>query len=260
MRRLCAAIAVALSFCITAAAAAQDTFEIQVYEWETVPRGLWNLETHYNFTARGSRLFEGTVAPTRHQSHLTFELTRGITDDFEMAAYLVTAYRPGDGGGAAFAGWRLRPRVKVPKSWNWPIDFSFSAEVGFPQAAYEDNVVTLELRPILEKKFGRWQFDVNPVFAHALRGAGGREGFEAEPSARVAFEYSKPVTFSVEYYGASGPLKHLPPVNEQVHQIYPNVDFNINEDVVWNLGVGWALTPAGAQLVYKTRFGVLFGR
>jgi hypothetical protein len=27
---------------------AQDPFEIQIYEYETVPKGMWNLETHIN--------------------------------------------------------------------------------------------------------------------------------------------------------------------------------------------------------------------
>src|SRR4030095_13304985 len=33
-------------------------FEIQVYEYETVPKGMWNLETHFNFVARGTKEFE----------------------------------------------------------------------------------------------------------------------------------------------------------------------------------------------------------
>ncbi len=35
---------------------------------------------------------------------------------------------------------------------------------------YEENSVTLELRPIIEKKLGRFQIDVNPVVGRALRG------------------------------------------------------------------------------------------
>ncbi len=30
---------------------AQDPFEIQVYEYETVPKGMWNLETHINYVS-----------------------------------------------------------------------------------------------------------------------------------------------------------------------------------------------------------------
>lgn len=85
---------------------AQDPFEIQVYEYATVPKGRWNLETHFNYTSRGTGTPEGTVAPTEGQSHLTFELTRGVTDLFEMAGYLVLAKRAGHGVGATDADHR----------------------------------------------------------------------------------------------------------------------------------------------------------
>ena len=77
---------------------AQDPFEIQVYEYETVPKGTWSLETHTNFTFRGTKSTEGTVAPSNNQFHLTYELTRGITEHFELAGYLLLSRRPGTPG------------------------------------------------------------------------------------------------------------------------------------------------------------------
>jgi len=49
-----------------ATARAQDQFEIQVYEYKTVPKGMWNLETHLNYIGRGAKSFEGRVAPTNN--------------------------------------------------------------------------------------------------------------------------------------------------------------------------------------------------
>jgi hypothetical protein len=140
---------VAMWALIATVARAQDPFEIQVYYYETVPKGRWNLETHINYVGKGTKFFEGPVAPTNNQFHLTFELTRGITNHYETAVYLLTAHRPG--AGYEFAGWRLRPRVRLPKSWGLPVDVSFSAEFGFPQRQFDENSVTLELRPIIEK-------------------------------------------------------------------------------------------------------------
>lgn len=84
-------VGILLLFLLTAVseARAQDPFEIQVYEYETVPKGMWNLETHINYVGKGTRKFEGPVAPTNNQFHLTFELTRGVTENFEMAGYLI---------------------------------------------------------------------------------------------------------------------------------------------------------------------------
>src|SRR3954463_3925514 len=100
----------------------QDTFEFQVYEWETVPKGRWNLETHMNYVGSGVKLFEGTVAPTHDQFHLTYELTRGITEHFEMAGYLVLARRPGNS--LDYVAARIRPRYSFPESLGLPMKTS----------------------------------------------------------------------------------------------------------------------------------------
>src|SRR5262245_25809252 len=108
-----------------APAFAQDPFEIQVYEYITVPKGKWDLETHVNQTMAGAM---------KDQTHLTFELTRGITDYFETAIYLVNARRPGVNG--EFVGWRVRPRFRLPQG-KLPFKFSLSTEFGFPKEVYE---------------------------------------------------------------------------------------------------------------------------
>ena len=241
-------------------AQAQDPFEIQIYEYELVPKGMWNLETHANFTGRGVKKFEGTVAPTHHQFHLTYELTRGVTKHFELAGYLVLARRAGPGGGWDFVGWRVRPRFAVPESWNWPVGVSLSLEVGFPKAAYEENKTTFELRPIIEKKWGRLQLDVNPVLGRALRCPGTSEGWDFEPGVRIAWAATERFEPSLEYYGGTGPIRDVLPIREQSHQFYPGWDLKLTENIVWNFGLGIAATPAGNQIVYKMRLGILFGR
>ncbi len=194
-------------------ARAQDPFEIQGYEYETVPKGMWNLETHINYIGKGTSKFEGPVAPTNDQFHLTFELTRGVTENFEAAGYLVLAHRPG-GDTLDYVAWRLRPRVSVPRWWHWPVDVSMSIEFGFPRKVYEENSVTLELRPIIEKKLGRCQIDVNPVVGRALRGPGANEGWDFEPGVRFAYEMNKKLDLSLEYYGSTGAIGDFLPANQ----------------------------------------------
>jgi hypothetical protein len=250
MRAAGATALLAFTLVLAAPARAQDPFEIQVYEYETVPKGRWNLETHVNYVSKGTTEYEGPMAPTEGQFHTTFELTRGITDEFELAGYLLLgSYK---GGSFQFAGARFRPRVMAPKEWNWPIGVSLSVEIGFPKKVFEENGTTLEIRPILEKKFGRFQLDFNPVVGTALSGPGKGE-WDFEPGARLAYEASKALDLSVEYYGAI-PFSGGP----SVHQIFPGGDIHFSEDVVLNLGVGWGLTDAGNQLVWKMRLGVAF--
>ena len=235
---------------------AQDAFEIQVYEYITVPQGKWNLETHFNYTARGTTQYEGLVAPTRHQTHLTFELTRGITDYFEMAGYLVLASRPGQS--PDFAGWRLRPRVRLPERWKLPVLISFSAEVAFPRDAYEAADATLELRPILERQFGAVALDINPVLGRSLKGPGSHDGWDFEPGARLGVSITRAIDLSVEYYGAFGPVGDFLPRAEQVHQFFGGGDIQLSENVVMNLGLGVGATSVGNRTVLKARLGWLF--
>jgi hypothetical protein len=234
---------------------AQDPFEIQVYEYVTVPKGRWNLETHINRVARGSKLAEGPVAKTEGQNHLTFELTRGITDNFEMAGYLVTASRAGVNG--ELVGWRLRPRYRLPENL-FPVKISLSAEVGFPKEVYEENEITLELRPIIERGWGRWLVDINPVVGRALRGPNAAEGWDFEPGVRVGYTVNEKVDLSLEYYGATGVLTDPLPGSQQVHQFFPGADINLSSNVVWNVGVGFGATNAGNTTVYKMRLGWMF--
>ncbi|HEY9431281.1 MAG TPA: hypothetical protein VI260_07455 [Blastocatellia bacterium] len=235
---------------------AQDQFEIQVYEYETVPKGRWNLETHINYIGKGTKFFEGPVAPTNNQFHLTFELTRGITNLFETAAYLLTAHRPG--AGYEFAGWRFRNRVRAPKSWKLPVDLSVSAELGYPQKQYEENSETLEIRPIIEKKFGRFQFDINPILERALRGPGTKEGWILGPCMRLGYKLNKRLDLSMEYYSDLGPLTDLLPPDRQAHQFYPGGDLKFGENTVVTFGVGFGATQVGNRLIYKIRIGHLF--
>jgi hypothetical protein len=241
-------------------AAAQDPFEIEVYGYETAPRHAWELDTHLNYIALGTTSFDGSVAPSEHQVHFALELTRGLTDHWEVTAYLLSAHRPGPG--FEYAGWRLRSRVRFPQEWRLPVDLSLAAELEFPRPAYDENSAGLELRPILEKRVGRVQLEFNPVIERGLRGRGanGAGNWEFEPGARVGVTINPRVDLSVEYYGKMGLLGSAFPAAERVHQFYPGADLKLGNGLELNVGVGFGTTAAGNRLVFKSRFEVPLGR
>jgi hypothetical protein len=240
---------------LPARGAAQDPFEIEVYGYRTAARAEWELDAHVNYIARGTTGLDGSVAPGEHQGHLALELTRGLTDHVEFAAYLLSAYRPGSG--IEYAGARVRSRVRAPEAWRLPVGLSLAAELEFSPAAYDENAVGLEIRPIVEKRIGRLLLDADPVLERGLRGHGGaRSGeWELEPSARIGFTLNPALDLSVEYYGKLGET-----AADRVHQIYPGVDLKLGEDFEVNLGVGFGLTTAGSRMVLKTRFEIPLGR
>ena len=253
-------LVLALAAALPRAARAQDPFEIEVYDYATAARGEWELDTHLGYIARGTRVADGTVAPTEHQAHLALELTRGLTDHWEVAAYLLAAARPGVGG--EYAGWRVRSRVRLPESWGWPVAVGLGAELEFAPAAYDENAVGLEIRPIVEKRLGRVRVDLNPIVERGLRGrdTASAGGWEFQPSARLGVTISQLVDVSLEYYGKTALLGTAVRATEQVHQLYPGVDLKLGDDLVVNVGVGFGTTTAGNRLVFKARGELPLGR
>jgi len=232
--------------------AAQDPFEIEVYQYETTERGEWELGAHLNHVGTGTTAYDGLVAPTEHQTHLALELTRGVTDHWEVGAYLLSAYRPGTG--AEYAGWRLRSRVRFPQAWRLPVDVSLGAELEFTRAAYDETAAGLEIRPTLGRRFGRLQLDLNPVVERGLRGQGSSYAgeWEFEPGARVAFTLSKSADLSVEYYGKTRLFDGE--AGAPVHQLFPSLDLKLGDDVVCSVGVGVGTAAAANRLVFKSCF------
>src|SRR5580692_2834162 len=82
---------------------AQDPFEIHVYEYEPMTRGEYSLEAHLNLTAQGTSQRDGTLLPTAQQTHLTFEPTFGVTENFAVGFMFLNAWQPGYA--PQFAGW-----------------------------------------------------------------------------------------------------------------------------------------------------------
>src|SRR5437899_5110281 len=115
-------------------AGAQENYEIQVYPYEIVEPGHTMIELHSNFTLRGSRSAEGGVLPTNHQLHETIEVTHGFNDWLEIGFYIFTSSARGQGVG--WVGDHVRPRVRVPPRWNWPVGVSVSNEIGYQRGRY----------------------------------------------------------------------------------------------------------------------------
>jgi hypothetical protein len=245
---------------LASAAWAQDPFELHVYEYETLPPGVWTLETHMNYVPSGTTAPAGALLPTDNQAHITLELTRGIAPNLAIGAMFLTATGPGVAPGIRYAGWRILPHLAAPKSWKLPVDLGLVVEISFQDQRYEENTRQIELRPVIQKNVDRYQFDFNPVFSRGLRGQGRSDGWVFEPNLRLGYGVSHKLDASIEYYGTLGPVRGIEPLGQQVHQIYPGVDWRITEHLLCNLGIGFGMTPVGNQLVVKSRLEYEWGR
>src|SRR5437016_14078239 len=127
---------------------AQDNYEIQVYGADTVEPHATMVEFHTNFTVDGSKVPTDGVRPTNHAIHETLEITHGFNDWFETGFYVFTSYNPGYGW--QWVGDHIRPRVRVPPSWQWPVGVSLSTEIGYQRAAFSADTWNWEIRPIID--------------------------------------------------------------------------------------------------------------
>jgi hypothetical protein len=241
-----------LGLCFLQPLTAQDTFELEVYPYATADRGAWELEGYINRLSRGTTSFDGTVAPTDGQWRFAAQITRGITDHFELAGYLLGAQVPDLG--FKYAGWRMRARVRAPRTWDLPVDLGLAAEFEAAEPLFSESSRTAEVVPILERRFGGLQVILNPAVERHLTGPEKGE-WELEPRARLAFPVGE-VTLGFEYHGGWGQIGDFKSGSQQVHQFYPTADFELPNGVGLHFGVGFGATTTGDQLVYKTRIEI----
>ena len=245
-------------------ARAQDNYEIQVYGSDTVPAHNLMVELHSNFTVEGSKTVVDGMIPTNHAEHETLELTYGWNSWFETGFYVFTSINPGYGW--QWVGDHIRPRVRVPESWHWPVGVSLSTEIGYQQAQFSPDTWTWEIRPIVDKQYKRWYFAFNPALERALHGPGVNDGFAFSPNAKVSYEfvkwksanYEKNAAFGLEYYGSFGPIPYFYSPPEQQQQFFPSFDVDLSPKWEINFGVGIGTTQSTDHLIVKGIIGRRF--
>jgi hypothetical protein len=249
-------LGIALTLAAAPFLAAQDNYEIQVYPSETLAPGKLMIELHSNFTFQGEKEVANGVRPTEHALHETIEVTYGFTPWFETGFYIFTSARSGEGW--QWVGDHIRPRVRAPESWHWPVGVSLSTEFGYQRRVYSEDTWSWEIRPIVDKQLGRWYLSFNPAIDKAVHGANAGRGFEFSPNFKAGYDFTRVVTIGVEYYGALGPVARFDPGPQQQHQIVPTLDLNVSPDWELNFGAAIGVTHATDRFLLKMIVGRRF--
>jgi hypothetical protein len=239
-------------------ATAQENYEIQVYGAETMAPNRTMVELHSNLTFTGSKGVVNGVLPTTHALHETIEITQGFTPWFETGFYIFTSVNPGYGW--QWVGDHIRPRVRVPEEWHWPVGVSLSLEFGYQRAKFSEDTWTLEVRPIIDKQLGRWYLAFNPTLDRSFHGPGVSQGVVFSPNFKVGYDITKRVNAGVEYYGSLGPITGFDPLRDQQQQILPAIDLNLGPNWEFNFGVGVGVTHSTDHLLVKMILGRRFGK
>jgi hypothetical protein len=241
---------------VVSAAHAQGNYEIQVYGSDTVPPRTTMLELHSNYTVVGQREFIDGQSPTYHAVHETLEITQGLNQWSEVGFYVFTSYQSATG--YQWVGDHIRPRVRVPDSWRWPVGVSLSTEIGYQRALYSYDTWTWEIRPIVDKAIGRWYFAVNPAFERTFHGPDVNLGIGFSPAAKISYDFTKQVSGGLEYYGDYGSITNIASLHYQQQEFFPVIDLNVSPKWEINFGVGVGATASTDHWIVKGIVGRRF--
>ncbi|HEU4989474.1 MAG TPA: hypothetical protein VFT41_06815 [Gemmatimonadaceae bacterium] len=253
LARVCSLATAAAALCATGLRA-QDNYEIQVYGAPTVEAHSTMFELHSNFAFDGRKNFLDGMYPTEHALHETLEITQGINDWAEVGFYVFTSSR--NGQGVQWVGDHIRPRIRVPDSWHWPVGVSLSTEFGYQRTQFSEDSWNWEIRPIIDQTLGAWYWAINPAFERTWKGPGVSDGVGFAPAAKIAYTITPQVAGGVEYYGSYGSVTNgFAPMRDQEHQFFGALDLNVSP--VWeiNVGVGVGTTPSTDHLIAKLILG-----
>ena len=242
---------------LAALASAQGNYEIQIYGSETMAPGHTMVELHSNFTVQGSKTTSDGTYPTNHQLHETVEVTQGWNNWLETGFYIFTSAGP-NGQGYKWVGDHIRPRVRIPEKWHWPVGMSLSLEAGYQRALFSRDTWTLEIRPIIDKQVGPWYLAFNPATERSWHGPGTSQGLVFTPGVKVGYSFTKKVAGGFEYYGETGNITSFDPIGEQQQQLIPSIDLDLSPDWEFNFGVGVGITHGTDHLLVKMILGRRF--
>src|SRR4051794_10600643 len=214
-------------------------------------------ELHSNFTFEGSKNKQGALLPTEHALHETIEITHGWNDWAETGFYIFTSVVPGYGW--QYVGSHIRPRVRAPTSWHWPVGVSISTEVGYQRPPFSSDTWNWEIRPIIDKQLGKTYLSFNPTIDRSFHGPGVNDGVVFAPNFKYGYDVTKRVSAGFEYYGAVGRFYSWDPFRQQEHQFVPSIDLDLGADWEFNFGLGVGVTQSTDHLLVKLILGRRFG-
>ena len=232
---------------------AQDDYEIQVYRSETLEKGYTIFELHSNYTTSGNKQYSDNIFPSDKLFHETLEITHGFSDNFEMGVYFFNAI--GSNGRTGYAGSHIRPRVRIPESWNLPVGLSVGSEIGYQRIGFFNNHWLFEIHPIIDKEFGKFYIAINPTFDWNIDRSA---DFEFNPCMMASYKISKIADLGLEWYSGYGPVQDILPWDQQHQVLYIATNINFGTNWEFNAGIGRGLNSSADPWIIKCILGKSF--
>jgi hypothetical protein len=236
------------------AAAQIDPWEFENYPYATLSRGMVELETDNAVVANGHNhggngTARGTF-PSQGRWYNGNSLNYGLTDRIEVASYL--NFTQPRGHGFWWAGDKLRVRGRLFDEDVLPVNLGWYAEMEWHKTPqFDDADLELELKPIIEKDFGRFALIINPIFEKSLYGRGHDQGFEFGYRNGAYYRWRRYFSPGVEVYGGIGLINDSNPLRAQQHYVFPVIWGQLPYGIEYNLGPGFGLTRGSDHVLVK---------
>jgi hypothetical protein len=168
----------------------------------------------------------------------------------EAAAYLDLAHA--DAHSFEYAGSRFRLRGSLFEKAELPVDLGWYAELEWQrQPRFTGNELEVDLRPIIERDFGRFTVSLNPILEKALVGPDHNKGFEFQYAAKLSYRWMPLFSPALEFYGDMGKIDDSDPLRAQQHYIFPAFDMRLPGGWRFNVGAGAGLTRGSDRVIVK---------
>jgi hypothetical protein len=239
---------VALFMAASAAAFAQ-TDEIQVYDAEIEPVGIFNVMVHNNFTPIGREVpeYPGAII-ANHSDNGAVEWAYGVKPWMEQGLYLPVYSAYSEGRGGSLNGFKIRELFVRPNAAEHEFFYGMNFEFSVNYTYWEQQRITSEIRPIIGTHLGRFDLIYNPIVDTNYRG--GLGGLQFNPAGRIAYNVNEKWAVAFEEYDGFGTFNQILKANDQFHEVWAVMDHN-SKIVDIETGVGVGVTDGADKLTLK---------
>jgi hypothetical protein len=229
-----------------------QTDEIQVYDGEIAPVGIFNLMVHNNFTPKGRTTpdYKGAII-ANHSFQVTAEWAYGVKPWMEQGLYLPVTSPYSTNYGSTINGFKIRELFVEPNAHDHKYVYAVNFEFSVNRNYWEPRTISSEIRPILGLHLHQWGIIYNPIVDTDYTGRLG--GLQYNPAGRVAYNFNDRWAVAAEEYDGFGPLYGFSPLRQQFHEVWSTMDYSGTKFLGLDVesGVGYGLTAGSDKWTVK---------
>lgn len=256
-RSIPGAIGVAL---LSTMPAAQAKHYFEVYGYGGPEKGETELVVNVDHVTQSDltmNYFDKTNIPVEGLTDYTLELEYGFTNKWSSAVYL--DWQQPKGEDLKYIQTRaVAARYNFFNRGERFIDSGIYLEYYAPRKAYFGGADkdAVELRIILEKQLGNWDFRLNPIVEKVLNSTPDEEDLEVELAAGIYKQTSEKLSLGLEYYIGAGETSSPVKMDSEPRYAVPVIDYEVKEGIAVHAGYAIGLSDSSDDGVITTRFEV----